>query len=143
MWPRHYPEMPLDEEIVAQAKAESEQAVIILGRSSGEDRENVLQPGSYYLTEDEKRMLKLVTKEFPDAVLLLNIGAVMDLSFLEEYCSKQENQAYADDIIDIKPWTGDLVKKTGNRSLQYWVCSQSFRSNGCYRVEYAFSACLV
>ena len=85
MWPRHYPEMPLDEAIVAQAKAESEQAVIILGRSSGEDRENALQPGSYYLTEDEKRMLKLVTKEFPDAVLLLNIGSVMDLSFLKEY----------------------------------------------------------
>ena len=30
-------------------------------------------------------MLRLVTKQFPDAVLLLNIGAVMDLSFLEDY----------------------------------------------------------
>lgn len=85
MWPRHYPEMPLTEEVVANAKANSDQAVIILGRSSGEDRENVLQPGSYYLTDDEKNMLRLVTETFPDAVLLLNIGAVMDLSFLEDY----------------------------------------------------------
>ena len=85
MWPRCYTEMPLTEDIVSQAKAASDQAVIILGRSSGEDRENVLQPGSYYLTEEEKNMLQLVTGQFPDAVLLLNIGAVMDFSFLDDY----------------------------------------------------------
>lgn len=84
-WPRHYPEMPLSEMLVKKAKAHSDQAVIILGRASGEDRENVLEPGSFYLTEDEKRMLHLVTKHFPDAVLLLNIGSVMDLSFLDDY----------------------------------------------------------
>ena len=84
-WPRHYPEMPLTEDMVTQAKNVSDQAVIILGRSSGEDRENALAPGSYYLTEQEKQMLSLVTAQFPDAVLLLNIGSVMDLSFLAEY----------------------------------------------------------
>ena len=85
MWPRNYPEMPLTEAQVAEARHDSEHAVVILGRSSGEDRENVLAPGSYYLTDEEKGMLQLVTKYFPDAVLLLNIGAVMDLSFLEDY----------------------------------------------------------
>ena len=85
MWPRHYPEMPLTEAQVAEAKAVSGHAVIIIGRSSGEDRENVLAPGGYYLTDEERNMLRLVTKQFPDAVLLLNIGAVMDLSFLEDY----------------------------------------------------------
>jgi len=84
-WPRHYTEMPLTETDVALAKQSSDQAVIVLGRSSGEDRENVLQPGSFYLTDDEKNMLRLVTKAFPDAVLLLNIGSVMDLSFVQEY----------------------------------------------------------
>ena len=84
-WPRHYAEMLLTQADVALAKQNSDQAVIILGRSSGEDRENALQHGSFYLTDDEKNMLRLVTKEFPDAVLLLNIGSVMDLSFLQEY----------------------------------------------------------
>ncbi len=84
-WPRYYPEMPLTEEDVALARQNSNQAVVILGRSSGEDRENVLQPGSFYLTEDEKNMLRLVTKEFPDAVLLLNIGSIMDLSFVRKF----------------------------------------------------------
>ena len=85
MWPRCYPEMPLTEQDVAGAKACSEQAVIMIGRSSGEDRENVLEPGSFYLTREEKQMLGQVTAAFPDAVLLLNIGAVMDLSFLDDF----------------------------------------------------------
>ena len=85
MWPRHYPEMPLTEAQVAEAKHDSEHAVIIIGRSSGEDRENILAPGSYYLTDEERTMLRLVTGQFPDAVLLLNIGSVMDLSFLDDY----------------------------------------------------------
>ena len=84
-WPRFHPEMPLTEELVQAAGEASDQAVIVLGRSSGEDRENALEPGSYYLTEEEKTMLRLVTRHFPDAVLVLNIGAVMDFSFLREY----------------------------------------------------------
>ena len=85
MWPRFYPEMPVSQELVKQAKESTHQAVIVLGRSSGEDRENVLEPGSFYLTEEEKQMLSAVTAEFPGAVLVLNIGSIMDLSFLKNY----------------------------------------------------------
>ena len=85
MWPRSHPEMPVTEELVQKAALESDQAVIVLGRSSGEDRENQLEPGSYYLTEEEKLLLKTVTAQFPDAVLLLNIGALIDFSFLKDY----------------------------------------------------------
>ena len=84
-WPRCYPEMPLTESLVARAAEVSDTALVILGRSSGEDRENALEPGSFYLREEEKEMLRLVTEKFSDTVLLLNIGSVMDLSFLEEY----------------------------------------------------------
>ena len=84
-WPRHYPEMPLTRQQVADARRNADKAVIILGRSSGEDRENALEAGSYYLTELEKQMLQEVTQKFPDAVLLLNIGSVMDMSFLKDY----------------------------------------------------------
>ena len=84
LWPRSYPEMPLTYEQVARAAKVSDQAVVILGRSAGEDRENVLKPGSYYITEEEMTMLRLVTAKFPNAILLLNIGAVMDLCFLDD-----------------------------------------------------------
>lgn len=85
MWPRFYPEMPLTPQMVLGARKVSDQAIVVIGRSSGEDRENVLEPGSFYLTEEEKTMLKMVTRAFPDAVLLLNIGSVMDLSFVKDY----------------------------------------------------------
>ena len=85
MWPRFHPEMPVTDELVAKAREESDAAVIVLGRSSGEDRENQLEEGSFYLTEEENALLSAVTKQFPDAVLVLNIGSIMDLSFLKEY----------------------------------------------------------
>ena len=85
MWPRSHPEMPVTRELITLARENSDQAVIVIGRSSGEDRENLLEEGSYYLTEEENTLLQLVTEQFPDAVLVLNIGCVMDLSFLKEY----------------------------------------------------------
>ena len=84
-WPLCHPEMPLTRELVCQAGEESEQAVIVLGRSSGEDRESALEPGSFYLTEEETAMLRMVTETFDSAVLVLNIGSIMDFSFLEEF----------------------------------------------------------
>ena len=44
--------MPVTAPLVERAAENSDQAVIVLGRSSGEDRENVLEPGSYYLIKD-------------------------------------------------------------------------------------------
>ena len=44
-WPRSYPEMPLTEKIVDDARAKSEEAIVVLGRSAGEDRENALEKG--------------------------------------------------------------------------------------------------
>ena len=85
MWPRNYPEMPVTPQMVLGARKVSDQAIVVIGRSSGEDRENVLEPGSYYLTEEEKKLLKMVSRAFPNAILLLNIGSVIDLSFLKDY----------------------------------------------------------
>ncbi|MBP3684011.1 MAG: glycoside hydrolase family 3 protein [Oscillospiraceae bacterium] len=85
MWPRFHPEMVVTDELVKEARENSDRAVIVLGRASGEDRESLLEEGSFYLTEEENTLLDTVTRHFPDAVLVLNIGSVMDLSFLAEY----------------------------------------------------------
>ena len=84
-WPLHYPEMPLARETVTRASEVSDCAVVVIGRSAGEDRESTLEEGSFCLTARERELLRLVTERFPDAVLVLNIGAVMDLSFVREY----------------------------------------------------------
>ena len=43
-----------NEEIVKNAAEKSDNAIYIIGRSSGEDRENALEKGSFYLTDNEK-----------------------------------------------------------------------------------------
>lgn len=84
-WPRFYPEMPLPPALVQEAAQASRNAVVVIGRSSGEDRENALEKGSYYLTEEEERMLSCVTSQFEKTAVLLNTGSVMDLSWIEAY----------------------------------------------------------
>lgn len=84
-WPYFYPEMPLTEELVKAAAAKTETAVIIIGRAAGEERENFLGEGSYYLTVEEKNMLTLVTGTFENTVLVLNCGNIIDMSFTLDY----------------------------------------------------------
>ncbi len=84
-WPYFYEEMPLDERTVQQAAKESEVALIVIGRAAGEDRENTLTEGSFYLTANEKSMLNLVSKYYKKTILLLNTGNIMDLSFIAKY----------------------------------------------------------
>ncbi len=84
-WPRFYPEMPLTRRIVALDKRDDDTAVVVIGRSSGEDRENALEKGSYYITDEEIDMLSKVTDEYDRVVVLLNIGCIMDLTWLESF----------------------------------------------------------
>ena len=84
-WPYYYPEMPLEEAFVEKAAKESEIALLFIGRAAGEERENFLGEGSYYLTEEEKRMLALVTAHFEDTVVVLNCGNIIDMAWTLEY----------------------------------------------------------
>lgn len=87
-WPRFYPDMPLGDDIVKKASENSDCAVIVIGRSSGEDRENALEKGSYFMTDDEIRMIKLVTARFDKTVILFNIGSLIDFSWVKSFKSK-------------------------------------------------------
>lgn len=84
-WPLYYPEMKLKKEVVEKAKETSNKAIIVIGRSAGEDRECKLIEGSYYLTKDEKEMIKMVTSVFDKTILIFDIGNIMDMSFIKEY----------------------------------------------------------
>ena len=84
-WPMCYDEMPLTSEIVSVAADESDTAIVVIGRAAGEDRENKLEKGSYYLTDEEHTMLDLVTEKFSKVVLLLNCGSIMDMCAINAY----------------------------------------------------------
>lgn len=84
-WPFSYPDMPLNDRIVSRAANVSDAAVVTIGRSAGEDRDNALEKGSYYLTDGELKTLDLTTKFFKKVVVLLNVGGIMDMSWVEDY----------------------------------------------------------
>ena len=87
-WPMNHPEMPLDSALVRRAAAEADTALVVIGRAAGEDRENTLTKGSYYLTDEESVLLGQVTGAFRRVVVLLNVGSIMDLSWAERYGDK-------------------------------------------------------
>lgn len=84
-WPMSYPEMPVDAVMVRKASERNDVAIVVIGRAAGEDRENKLKKGSYYLTDCERDMLSKVTKYFKKIVVVMDCGNVVDLSFTEEY----------------------------------------------------------
>lgn len=87
-WPLHHEEMPLDDIIVSKAAMQSDAAVVLIGRSSGEDRDCRLEKGSYYLTDDEINMLDAVTSQFDRVAVLLNTGNIIDMSWVSRYGDK-------------------------------------------------------
>lgn len=96
-------EMEIGDDIVEKAAAESDIAVVILGRTAGEDQDNLLQEGSYLLTEKEMNLLKQVRKAFSKMVVILNVGNIIDMSFEEEV--KPDAVLYA--------WQGGMVGGSG------------------------------
>ena len=82
--PWYQKEMPLSEEMVKKASSKSNKAVIIIGRTAGEDKDNIVEEGSYQLTGEERDMLQKVTKYFEQVVIVLNVSNIIDMSWLHD-----------------------------------------------------------
>lgn len=76
-------EMVPEEALVKEAAEESDAAVIILGRTAGEDKDNSAQEGSYLLNNDEMTLLKMVCAAFDRTIVLLNVGNIIDMKWVE------------------------------------------------------------
>ena len=84
-WPMSHPEMPLKQQMVEAAAAESDLALVVIGRAAGESRENVLKKGSYYLTDREMSMLRMVTASFRRVAVIMDCGNVIDMGWTEQF----------------------------------------------------------
>ena len=78
-------EMVPSDEVVARAREVSDVAVVVIGRAAGEDKDNGANKGSWYLTDDEEALLAAVTKHFEKTAVLLNVGNIIDMSWVEKY----------------------------------------------------------
>ena len=96
-------EMPLEEELVRSAAETSAAALVIIGRTAGEEMDNSCQEGSYLLTAGEKDMLRTVRKYFDRVAVLLNVGNIIDMSFVDEF----------DPAAVLYLWQGGMTGGTG------------------------------
>ncbi|MGH4050791.1 MAG: glycoside hydrolase family 3 protein [Clostridium sp.] len=82
--PWHQEEMPLTDKLVSEASYKSSKAIVVIGRTAGEDQDNSDAQGSYKLTTQEKEMIKLVTKHFKQVVVVLNVSNIIDMSWIND-----------------------------------------------------------
>lgn len=96
-------EMPLDDEIVSRSAEKCGTAIVIIGRTAGEEHDSKVEEGSYLLTETENNMLEKVRRAFEKVVVLLNVGGIIDMSFIDKY--KPDSVLYV--------WQGGMTGGTG------------------------------
>lgn len=84
-WPYSFKEMPVTLDFVRKARESSNVAFVVIGRSAGEDREQKLKDGSFYLTKDELQLIDKVTAVFEKTVLVLDVGNVIDFEEIDEF----------------------------------------------------------
>ncbi|MCR5121376.1 MAG: glycoside hydrolase family 3 C-terminal domain-containing protein [Ruminococcus sp.] len=110
-------EMPLTDEQVSASAARSDAAVIIIGRTAGEEQDNKAEEGSFLLTAGERDMLRIVRAHFKRVIVLLNVGNTIDMSFVDEFSP--------DAVLYI--WQGGMTGGTGTARVLLGDVSPSGR----------------
>lgn len=78
-------EMPLEDDVVKKAASDSETALVIIGRTAGEDKDSTAEEGSYLLSTLEEEMLEKVSANFKNVCVVLNVGNIIDMKWVEKY----------------------------------------------------------
>lgn len=100
-------EMPLDEGLVKETAKSCETAIVIIGRTAGEEQDNKLEAGSYLLSDDEIAMLTVVREHFKKVVLLLNVGNIIDMTDI--------NRIAPDSVLYV--WQGGMTGGKGTADV--------------------------
>lgn len=127
-WPMNFEEPSLDDETVKKASEESDAALIVIGRAAGEDRENTLTKGSYYLTDEEKHLIDQVCKNFSNVTVLLDCGNVMDMSWILDYNDRLRGIVYA--------WQGGMESGNAVADVLYGKVNPSGKLTDTIAVKY-------
>lgn len=77
-------EMPITDRMLEIAN-EVDASLVFIGRTAGEDQDNNVKEGSYLLTKDEKRLIEGVCKVSKRTIVILNVGNIIDMKWVEEY----------------------------------------------------------
>lgn len=87
-WPFSYDEMPITNDLAKEYSKKCNKALYVIGRAAGEERENQLKQGSYYLTDIEKHNIDTICNNFDNVIIVLDCGNIIDMAWTEEYEDK-------------------------------------------------------
>lgn len=128
-------EMVPSQRVVEAAREKSDTAVIIIGRTAGEDRDNAPEKGSWFLTDEEEALFDIVSKYFENTVAVLNVGNIIDMNWVEKYNIKsvlyvwQGGQEGGNAVADVL--SGDVnpcgkLSDTIARDISDYPCNHDF-----------------
>lgn len=78
-------EMEISDELVSQCAGRNDVAIIIIGRTAGEDQDARNESGSYLLTQLEEELIEKVSRHFSRCAVVLNVGNIIDMKWVEKY----------------------------------------------------------
>lgn len=82
-------EMPVTEELVKKVREKSNKAIVVIGRTAGEDQDNAVVEGSYLLTKEERTLIEKTAKYFEKTAVILNVSNIIDMSWVENIPNKE------------------------------------------------------
>ena len=82
--PRILPEPEIPAALIADAAEYADVAIIVIHRYSGEAWDRSAKKGDFYLTDEEQKLVDDVTAVFPHSIAILNVGGMMDASWIRE-----------------------------------------------------------
>lgn len=78
-------EMPVSDGLAEKISQSCDTALVIIGRTAGEENDNSDEKGSFRLSEGEEEMLRVVRAHFKKVAVLLNTGNIMNMDFVKKY----------------------------------------------------------
>ncbi len=114
-------ELRIREKDVKAAAERSDKAVAVIARVAGEDRDLQAKKGCWYLSDTEYDMLAKLKRHFKNVCVVLNVGSIMDMSWVEElnidavlcvWYGGQEGGAAAADILCGKMYPSGKLSDT-------------------------------
>lgn len=127
-WPMNFEEPSLDDKMIERASEESDVALVVIGRAAGEDRENTLTKGSYYLTDEERTLLDNVCNHFSNVTVLLDCGNIIDMQWVLDYEERLRGIIYA--------WQGGMESGNAIADVLFGRVNPSGRLTDTVAVRY-------
>lgn len=79
-----FPEIDVPVELIADAAKHASVAILVIHRFSGEGQDRTDEKGDFYLSDTEEALLHNVTSHFAHTVAVLNIGGMIDVSWIKD-----------------------------------------------------------